>query len=289
MADTPRPPAVAGQFYPRDAKELAREIESCFESSRGPGALPSRHRSADRFIRAAIVPHAGYRFSGPIAALAFSAIASERPPEHILILGVDHHGAARGPSISGQSWLTPLGPVPCDPALARALTVPPLRRDDGAHDREHSIEVELPFLQYVLPEPTFTAVMIPFAPYAELADIGRVIREAIAGWDVLLIASTDFSHYIPPQTAEQLDRRAIDQILRGRAAGLYETVEHHRISMCGIAPTTVLLAALEDEELRPRLLGWGHSGQAETMTEVVGYASLLFDSETPLAPGGSAG
>lgn len=282
MAESGRAPAVAGTFYPKEGADLAREIESCFQSDRGPGELPVRHRSSERHVRAAVVPHAGYRFSGPIAAHAFAAIAGERPPEHVLILGVDHHGAARGPSLSGEPWLTPIGPVGNDPVLLRALSIPPIRRDDAAHAREHSIEVELPFLQYVLPEPTFVALMVPFASYARLAEIGNAVRVAIEGLDVLVLASTDFSHYIAPRDAEHLDHRAIDQILKGRAAGLYETVAQHEISMCGIAPTTVLLAALEDEPLTARLLRWGHSGEAEPMHEVVGYASIVLESAAPL-------
>lgn len=288
MARTIRPPAVAGTFYPEDGADLARELETCFESERGPGELPSRQRSGERRIRAAIVPHAGYRFSGPIAALAFAAIARERPPEHVLILGVDHHGAARAPALSGEDWGTPLGPVRNDTELLRALTTSPLRRDDGAHAREHSIEVELPFLQYVLPEPTFVGLMVPFGTYAELAEVGNAVRVAIEGRDVLVLASSDFSHYISAEAARTLDHRAIDQILKLRPAGLYQTVVDHDISMCGVAPTTVLLAALEAEELRPRLLRWGHSGEAEPMHEVVGYASILLESESPLGRGAPA-
>lgn len=288
MPRTARPPAVAGTFYPKDGADLAREIERCFESERGPGELPARHRTPERRLRAAIVPHAGYRFSGPIAAHAFAAIAAERPPEHVLILGVDHHGAARGPSLSGEPWSTPLGVVGNDPQLVDALTTAPIRRDDAAHAREHSIEVELPFLQYVLPDPTFTALMVPYDSYARLAEVGEAVRVGIEGRDVLVLASTDFSHYIAADEAHRLDHRAIDQILQGRAAGLYETVAAHDISMCGIAPTTVLLAALEDEALTPRLLRWGHSGEAEPMHEVVGYAALVFESASPLGRGATA-
>ena len=288
MARSTRPPAVAGTFYPKGGAELAREIENCFESERGPGELPARQRSPERRIRAAVVPHAGYRFSGPIAALAFAAIARERPPDHVLILGVDHHGATRAPALSGEDWETPLGPVGIDAELLRALSTAPLRRDDAAHAREHSIEVELPFLQYVLPQPTFVGLMVPFGSYAQLAEVGNAVRVAIEGRDVLVLASTDFSHYISAEAARSLDHRAIDQILHGRPAGLYETVAQHDISMCGIAPTTVLLAALEEEALTPRLLRWGHSGEAEPMHEVVGYASILFESAAPLGGGATS-
>ena len=279
---------MAGTFYPKLGADLAREVEGCFESERGPGELPTRQRSAERHLRAAVVPHAGFRFSGPIAALAFSAIARERPPDHVLILGVDHHGAARAPALSGEDWATPLGPVGNDAELLRALSMAPIRRDDAAHAREHSIEVELPFLQYVLPAPTFVGLMVPFGSYAQLAEVGNAVRVAIEGLDVLVIASTDFSHYVSAESARALDHRAIDRILQGDPAGLYQTVTEHDISMCGIAPTTVLLAALEDEPLTPRLLRWGHSGEAEPMHEVVGYASILFESASPLGVAATA-
>src|SRR5208282_6833212 len=180
---------------------------------RGPGELPTRHRSPGRRIRAAVVPHAGLEYSGPIAALAFAEIAGERPPESVLVLGVDHHGAGGGPALSEVPWMTPLGPTPIDERLCTALTRPPVKVDEVAQSLEHSIEVQLPFLEYVLPHPRFVPLQIPFAPFEALERVGRVVAEAIRGRDTLLLASTDFSHYVPASTAERLDRLAIDAIL----------------------------------------------------------------------------
>jgi len=277
MPPTPRPPAVAGQFYEGDGAALAHQLESCFTDARGPGTLPTRQRSAGRTVRAAIVPHAGYVFSGPIAAHAYRLIAADRPPESVLVLGVDHYGASQGASLSERPWLTPLGPTPVDPKLLAALRKPPVNVDEEAHRREHSIEVQLPFLEYVLPHPRFVPLEVGYGPYEFLAEVARVVRSAIQGRDVLVIASTDFSHYVPAPTAERLDRLAIDQILARDPRGLYDTVRRNDISMCGIAPTTVLLAALEGLEARPRLLRWGHSGEVEKMRDVVGYASIVFE------------
>jgi MEMO1 family protein len=278
----PRPPAVAGRFYARDGAELAREIERCFVDARGPGSLPVRHRSPERHLRAAIVPHAGFAYSGAIAAHAYAAIAAERPPSSVLILGVNHAAEGLPAALSDRAWMTPLGPVQADHALVNALGRPPISVDEAAHLPEHSIEVQLPFLDYVLPHPRFAALMISFAEYSFLKEVGRVVAEAIRGRDVLVIASTDFSHYIPPARAEELDRRAIDQILALDPKGLYDTVIRDDISMCGIAPTTTLLAALEGEPLTARLLRWGHSGEVEPMSTVVGYASMLLESANPL-------
>ena len=284
MPTLPRPPAVAGQFYEGDAAALARQVESCFTDSRGPGALPTRQRANVRAVRAAVVPHAGYVYSGPIAAHAYRLIAADRPPESVLVLGVDHYGASPGASLSRRPWLTPLGPTPVDSELVTALRHPPVDVDEEAHRREHSIEVQLPFLEYVLPHPKFVPLEVGYGPFSFLEEVARVVRAAVRERDVLLIASTDFSHYVPPATAERLDRMAIDQILVRDPKGLYETVRRNDISMCGIAPTTVLLAALEGLDVRPRLLRWGHSGEVEKMREVVGYAAIVFEGTDDRSP-----
>lgn len=284
MAESPRRPAFAGQFYPADGAALTQVIERSFLDPRGPGQLPVRHRAAERRNRALVAPHAGYVYSGPIAAHAYAAVAAERPSSSVLVLGVNHTGRGAPAALSARSWITPLGLVPVDRELVRALNRPPIEVDETAHSREHSIEVELPFLQYVLPFPRFAALTVSMGPVGFLADVAAVVRRALQGRDVLVVASTDFSHYIPAETARRKDRKAIDQILARDAPGLYSTVVDQDISMCGIAPTTVLLFATQDEPLKARLLRWGHSGEVEPMEDVVGYASLLLESEVPLPP-----
>jgi MEMO1 family protein len=281
---TPRPPAVAGQFYPADGKELAALVEGCFTDPRGPGALPSRRRSAERHVVAAVVPHAGLVYSGAIAAHAYSRVAAERPARTTLVLGVDHQGVGRGASLSARPWLTPLGPTPVDEEMVRRLARPPIEVDEPAHEEEHSIEVQLPFLEYVLPRPLFTALGVGFGPYAYLAEVAEVVRRAVEGRDVLLLASSDFSHYVSPAEAQRQDRKAIDAILALDARRLYDVVVRDRISMCGIAPTTVLLAALAGRPLRATLLRWGHSGEVAPMPNVVGYAAIVLEDAAPSAP-----
>jgi AmmeMemoRadiSam system protein B len=229
-----------------------------------------------------VVPHAGYRYSGPIAALVYDALAQERPPETVLLLGVDHHGASPGAALSDQNWLTPLGRVAVDHSFVSDLVRTPIVIDERAHAAEHSLEVQLPFLDYVLPHPKIAPLIVRFGPFDFLTEVASVVRDALRGRDALVLASTDFSHYVPAKEAERLDRMAIEQILGRNAAGLYRTVVDHEISMCGIAPTTVLLAALEGENLKASLLRWGHSGEAEKMGDVVGYASLLMESQVPI-------
>jgi len=223
------------------------------------------------------VPHAGYEYSGAIAAHVYARIAALRPPQTVLILGVDHHGRSRGASLSDRAWSTPLGPVEVDHELVRALSRGPIEVDEAAHAQEHSIEVQLPFLEYVLPKPRFVALEVGFGPFEFLEEVAGVVREAVRDRDVLLLASTDFSHYVPARTAERLDRLAINAILARDARALYETVARNDISMCGIAPTTVLLAATHGRPLSARLLRWGHSGEVTPMREVVGYASITLE------------
>ncbi len=284
VENLPRRPAVAGAFYAGTGKDLAQQIESCFLDPRGPGELPARQRSARRALDAAVVPHAGYMYSGPIAAHVYARIAAEKPPATVLILGVDHTGASRGASLSDRPWLTPLGPIEVDHDLVRALTAGPVEVDEVAHAQEHSIEVQLPFLEYVLPKPRFVPLEVGFGPYAFLEEVAGIVREGVEGRDVLMLASSDLSHYVPVATADRLDHLAIDQILARDPRGLYDTVVRKRISMCGIAPTTVLLAATQTRPLTSRLLRWGHSGEAEPMHEVVGYGAIALERESGGGP-----
>ncbi len=284
MRANARPPAVAGQFYPADAAELAHLLERCFRDARGPGEIPPPERSSTRRVRAAIVPHAGYEYSGAIAAHAYYRIARDAPPASVLILGVDHHGMSRGASLSDRAWSTPLGPTSVDHELLRALSRLPIEVDEAAHTHEHSIEVQLPFLEYVVPRPKFVALEVGFGPYDFLEDVAGVVRAAVAERDVLLIASTDFSHYVPAGTADRLDHLALEAILARDPRRLYDTVRQHEISMCGIAPTTVLLAATRDWPVEARLLRWGHSGEVAPMRDVVGYAALVLERASTERP-----
>lgn len=279
-----RPPAVAGQFYPQDPVELTRLLERCFTGPRGPGRLPVRHRAPERHLRALIVPHAGWTYSGAIAAHAYSALAGDRAPESVLLLGVNHRGRGAPAALASLGWETPIGPVATNGELLQALRRSPIEVDDRAHASEHSLEVQMPFLDYVLPKPSVVGLSVSWGSLGFLTDVAAVVRRALRGRDVLLVASTDFSHYVPADEARRLDRLALDAIATRQAETLYDTVRAHDISMCGVAPTTVLLSALEEEPLEVRELRWGHSGEVEPMADVVGYASLLLESATPLGP-----
>lgn len=277
-------PAVAGGFYPRDPSSLRAQIEACFEAPRGPGrspvispeAITTPEVAAPRRLVAGIAPHAGYVYSGPIAAHLFDRLAHDRPASTVVLLGVNHHGRGSLFAVSDQVWRTPLGDVPTDLDLAQALARGPCDLDPEAHRQEHSIEVELPFLQTIYPKDRLriVAIQVTFAHFDLLQQLGRHLRKVLEGKDALLLASTDFSHYLPPALVRKKDDRALEPILCLDAKGLYERVVGEDISMCGIAPTTALLCALEGSGARVELLAKGHSGDAEPMDEVVGYASL---------------
>ncbi len=283
MGSAPRAPAVAGQFYPGGKAELARAVEGCFTDGRGPGAVPTPSAAAGRrTVRAAVVPHAGYPFSGPIAAHVFAALGREAPPEAVVILGVDHHGVGGLAALSRRPWLTPLGTVPPARAIASAVEIPPIAVDESAHTLEHSIEVELPFLQRVWPAVPIVPIQIHFASLAALNSVAEALRPGLAGRDVVVLASSDFSHYEPAEIARAHDGEMLAPLVAGDAAGLYELVRRRRYSMCGIAPVTVLLRYLAGEGVRGRLLAAGHSGEAAPMATVVGYAAVVFET-----PGGA--
>jgi hypothetical protein len=276
-----RTPAAAGAFYPSDPGELRNAIRAAFLDPRGPGLVPPDSARNPRRLRAILVPHAGYIYSAAIAARAFALVAAERPPNAVLLLGVDHTGAGAPFAVSCRTWETPLGRVlPADALLDRLLGGP-IVVDERSHAEEHSLEVELPFLQTVLPGVPMAALTVRYATFDQLRRVAERVTEAVRGEDVLLLASTDFSHYVTAQAAQRLDALALAEIVRRDGAGFYGTVAEHRISMCGIAPTTVLLEALRDEPLTARVLRWGHSGEVEPMARVVGYASVVFESRDP--------
>jgi AmmeMemoRadiSam system protein B len=179
------------------------------------------------------------------------------------------------------SWQTPLGEVPLDSELAELLLrrSPSVRVEEAAHEEEHSVEVQLPFLQFLRPEFSIVPVCVsPVADFAALEDLGKGLADAIreSGRDVLVVASTDMSHYVSQETAREKDFLAIDEILALDARGLYDVVQEQDISMCGFQPTTAaILAAKELGASRADLIRYMTSGEASgDFDQVVGYAGL---------------
>jgi len=279
-----RPPAVAGSFYPRDPAALRQSLEACFQPPRGPGGVPGGGAATGpQPVIAGVVPHAGYVYSGPVAAHFFAELARGPLPPQVVLLGVDHHGAGPSLAVCEADWETPLGRVRTDREIASLLTRSLATADTLAHAQEHSLEVEMPFLQFVYGESPLSVVgvQVPFRGFETLHRWGRGIRAALSGRKVLLLASSDLSHYLPRPEARRKDARALEALLTLSARELYERVQSEGISMCGVAPVTVLLSCLEGTPARARVLSYQDSADAEPMDRVVGYASVEIMEPTP--------
>ncbi len=266
-----RLPAVAGRFYPSDPAELTALVRKYAKAD--SQVAPVR-------IRACLVPHAGYVYSGHVAGAVFARIAL---PKRILVLGVRHYPRGESAAIlSSGAWHTPLGDVPIDEALAGALrkACPLLREDSVAHSAEHSLEVQLPFLQVLAPGFTFVPVALGTVRFEDLVSVGEAIARALetAKEDVLLLTTSDLNHYEDDATTRVKDHKAIAQLLARNPRGLFDTCRNESISMCGLAPAVAMLTALnvlgvKKSELVKYATSADVSGDRDT---VVGYAGMIF-------------
>src|ERR1700704_831133 len=249
-----RYPAVAGAFYERSKDALLRQIRECYTHPLGPGRVPQVQRG-ERRILGLVVPHAGYVYSGPIAAHGYAALAADGWPSSFVVLGPNHHGAGAPLAITNHEWQTPLGLVAADEELYHRLSKPPLEEDVRAHRDEHSIEVQLPFLQHLSPSLQFVPVCMAFQEYDLASEVGGLVADAAKGEDVLLVASSDFTHVGPqynqlptrgltaPALAKEQDAKAIEKILALDAKGFAAKVVQAEISICGYGPVTAMLVA----------------------------------------------
>lgn len=260
-----RNPVVAGQFYPAATEKLRGLVQS----------LVDEH--AERTALGAVCPHAGYIYSGAVAGAVISRL---KPADCCIIMGPNHTGRGKPFSImtSGQ-WRTPLGDAEIDSPLAeRVLSASPfLAEDFAAHQYEHSIEVQLPFLQYFKPDIKIVPIIMATASDA-CRDIGRCIARAISesGRETTIIASSDMTHYEAQESARRKDSQAIEAILRLDETQLIKRVEELDISMCGFAPVLSLLAALKElGAVETELVRYQTSGDASgDYSRVVGYAGI---------------
>ncbi len=266
-----RYPAVAGQFYPGEKKELETLLANLFLHPLGPGEVPTLAPDGERKIIGGVVPHAGYIFSGPVASHFYAALAKDGFPDTFIILGPNHYGLGSGVAISMEDFLTPFGKVRVDRELAKNIAREFVDIDNYAHRYEHSIEVQLPFLQFFRKDIKFVPISMLLQEYEIAVELGKIIKEAIEGSDVVIIASSDFSHYVPKNTAYTKDSLAIEKIINGDIKGLYEVIQKHNITMCGYGPIAAMLTATEG---RGKLLKYATSGDVQPMNEVVGYAAI---------------
>jgi len=265
-----RVPAVAGQFYNGTSDGLMRQVEGCFLHRLGPGERPKK--GAGERVHGGVAPHAGFMYSGPVAAHLYYTIASGGVPGTFVVIGPNHSGYGEDVALSTEDFQTPMGVVRRDQAVGDKIAKAGIARDDVAHNFEHSLEVQLPFIQYIAPEARFVAICMRDQSHKSAEKLGLAIREAIAGTDAMVIASTDFSHYVPPEVAKKNDSMAIEAILKHDAKLLEDTVRKNRISMCGYGPVMAMLEATKPKS--SKLLKYATSGDVSPMREVVGYAAL---------------
>ncbi len=281
-----RTPQVAGYFYPNDRTVLKKTIEACFLSEIGPGELPKNRENdntSDLRLSGLISPHAGYIYSGPIAAWGYLRLSYARKPRTIIIAGPNHRGLGPDFAIFPEGiWETPFGEIFIDNEISKSLMdrVEFLKPSEVAHRGEHSIEVQLPFLQYILGN-NFKIVPILIYSYDidRLKLLGKAIGE-LNSEDILFIASSDFSHYISADMAKILDSEAISYILDIKPYDFLNYVIENRLSICGAGPITSLLFYLNILNVEGRLLKYGNSGEITgDFSEVVAYASISFEKK----------
>jgi AmmeMemoRadiSam system protein B len=266
-----RLPAVAGQFYPDNPKELSAAVKKYTQEK-----IPQEKVKA----LACLVPHAGYVYSGGVAGAVFSHI---QLPKIILLLGVRHYPRGEALAILSEgAWRTPLGDVPIDTPLALRLKkeCPGLQEDSVAHSREHSLEVELPFLQVLAPGFSFVPVAVGTIHFEDLLTTGEGIARVLAesNEEVLIVTSSDMNHYEDEETTRQKDRQAIDRMLALDAKGLYRVCRDEKISMCGLGPAVTMLTVVKRlGAKKAELLRHATSGDINGETDaVVGYAGMIF-------------
>lgn len=291
MANRTRNAVVAGQFYPGTESHLRQQIEECFLSARGCGKLPTIMQQTPHII-GLVVPHAGYVYSGAIASHSYYTLASHGFAETFIILGPNHTGMGSGVSVmTGGSWKTPLGTVAVNASLGKLLHTGIIDDDERAHAYEHSIEVQLPFLQYCAKSKSFDFVPIcmMMQDNQTALEVGEILASAVRKTKrtVTIIASSDFSHAgfnyqsMPPEGmrvdkyAERQDRFAIEKILAMDPAGLVQTVEDHDITMCGYGPIAAMLTAAKKlGATKAELLKYGTSYEVHPNSSCVGYGAM---------------
>ena len=263
-----RQPVVAGQFYPASASQLRTMIEKMVDE-----------KAEREDVIGLVSPHAGYVYSGPVAGAVISRVKFK---DTFIILGPNHTGRGEPLSIMTEGkWQTPLGDVEIDTELAQHLLsiTRHLQKDEAAQQFEHSIEVQLPFLQYFKPDIKIVPITLSFASLDAYKEIGEEIARAIidTGREAVLMASSDMTHYEPHDTAAKKDRRAINAILHLDEDELFRQVEEHHITMCGVAPVaSLIVAAREMGATSAELVRYQTSGDTSgDYSAVVGYAGII--------------
>lgn len=270
-----RNPYVDGQFYNESQDGLKQQLKECFLSDTGPGALP-KFEDVRRDIFGCVVPHAGYMYSGAVAAHVYAELAKQDAPETIVIISPNHTGTGSSAALSNEDWKTPLGVVKIDQAVVDALSrgCDILDVDEVAHKYEHSLEVQLPFLQYIFGDFKMVPICMKWSDFDVTGEISRCLSKID---DVLIIASSDFTHYESQESALRKDNDAISHILNMDEKQFLQTVYENNLSICGCGPIATCIAASKKlGATKAELLKYATSGDVTgDYSRVVGYAGLV--------------
>jgi len=282
MGKNLREPAVAGMFYEAEPERLKEMIKWTFLHKLGPGSLPKGEPGNSNTIIAAQVPHAGYIYSGPAAAHVYYALHQDTKPDTVIILGPNHTGLGLPVSVYAKgAWKTPLGVIEIDEEVAGFLLEHKgLDEDYLAHTQEHSIEVQLPFLQFVYGN---SFKLVPIAMMDQSIDAAKRVAFAILDTlkqvdkRIIVLASSDMTHYESQKSAYRKDMKALDYIQALDVEGLYEYARSVDLSMCGIGPVAVVMFISKKVGASGMLLKYYTSGDITgDKAFVVGYAAVIF-------------
>ncbi|MHC1610516.1 MAG: MEMO1 family protein [Candidatus Methanospirareceae archaeon] len=260
--------AVAGAFYEGDEDRLKEQLRDCFSG------IP---REENEDIIGAVVPHAGYMYSGSVAASVYAKLPRA---DIFVILGVNHHGVGSSIAVSKEAWATPLGVVEVDESFVDALPKRIIDVDETAHRYEHSIEVQLPFLQFIF-DTRFRIVPICIGLSGEdtAKEIGEDLAETIAKTDkkVVVLASSDFTHYEPERIAREKDEYVIEAIKELDVAKFYKRVYERNVTACGVDPITAMMHAVRRlGATEGRVTKYATSGEITgDRSSVVGYCGII--------------
>ncbi len=263
-----RKPVVAGQFYPQTEPALNKMLSGLVDAS-----------SEKQEAKGIIMPHAGYVYSGQVAGATVSKVNLKKTA---ILLGTNHTGTGKPFAIMTKgSWMTPLGEAKIDTEIAESILKESenLKEDALSHLSEHSIEVEVPFLQYLKKDIKIVPITISFDDISKYQALGKEIAEGFKkiGRDALFVASTDLTHYEPREAAEEKDKLVIDAVLSLDEKKLFEAVKENNISMCGIGPTCTLISACKNLGAKKAgLVKYRTSGDISgDYASVVGYAGMI--------------
>jgi len=260
-----RLPAVAGQFYPGSKAELEHQLDSML------------HPEKELPFLGAVVPHAGYIYSGQVAAEVYSRLPKA---ETYVIIGPNHHGLGSPVALSRESWRTPLGVVEPDLELADMLAGSIIDHDETAHLQEHSIEVQIPFLQKRFQGFKILPILMGLQDEQTALEVGQALSRAVQKLDrsCIVIASSDFTHYEPQETARKVDANLLEAILNMDVPELYDRVYRYNATACGYGPIAVTITAAAALGAKTgKLLAYATSGDVSgDYSQVVGYAAIAF-------------